>query len=229
MRARLELTAGALAEGIVRVANANMERAIRVVSVERGHDPREFALLAFGGAGGMHACELARELGMRRSSCRGTPACCRRSGMLMADVTRDYSASVLVAARRASAGGADAPVRCRSSPARARELDAEGFAPAPAAARALRRRPLRRPVVRDHGAVGARLSPRLRSGARARIRLRGSRSRPIEVVRPARARRRRAREADAARLRRAAGDHAQAGPVRPGRFGGRSVARAFYR
>jgi N-methylhydantoinase A/oxoprolinase/acetone carboxylase beta subunit len=55
-----------LAEGVVRVANANMERAIRVVSVERGHDPREFALLAFGGAGGMHACEIAHRLDAAR-------------------------------------------------------------------------------------------------------------------------------------------------------------------
>ena len=51
--------------GIVRVANAEMVRALRVISVERGLDPREFALLAFGGAGGMHACSLAEELGMR--------------------------------------------------------------------------------------------------------------------------------------------------------------------
>ena len=56
------LTEAALADGIVRVANANMERAIRVVSVQRGFDPRDFALLAFGGAGGMHACEIAETL-----------------------------------------------------------------------------------------------------------------------------------------------------------------------
>ena len=55
----------AAAQGIVRVANANMERAIRLVSVERGHDPRDFALVAFGGCGGLHACEMAQELGMR--------------------------------------------------------------------------------------------------------------------------------------------------------------------
>ncbi len=55
----------AAAAGIVRVANANMERAIRVVSVERGHDPRDLALLAFGGCGGLHACEMAAELGIR--------------------------------------------------------------------------------------------------------------------------------------------------------------------
>ena len=52
----------ALADGIVKVANANMERAIRVVSVQRGFDPRDFALLAFGGAGGMHACDIAATL-----------------------------------------------------------------------------------------------------------------------------------------------------------------------
>ena len=51
--------------GIVRIVNANMIRAIRVVSVERGYDPRDFALMAFGGAGGLHAVEIAREIGIR--------------------------------------------------------------------------------------------------------------------------------------------------------------------
>ncbi|MEJ0069047.1 MAG: hydantoinase/oxoprolinase family protein [Pseudomonadota bacterium] len=59
---RLALTPHDLAEGIRRIANANMVEAIRLVSVERGHDPRDFALLAFGGAGALHACDLAREL-----------------------------------------------------------------------------------------------------------------------------------------------------------------------
>ena len=54
------------ARGIVRVANAEMVRALRVMSVERGVDPRGFALLAFGGAGGLHACAIADELGMTR-------------------------------------------------------------------------------------------------------------------------------------------------------------------
>ena len=52
------------AEGVIRVVNANMERALRVVSIERGYDPRNFALVAFGGAGGLHACELAQALGI---------------------------------------------------------------------------------------------------------------------------------------------------------------------
>lgn len=59
---RLALKPHDAAEGIRRIANANMVEAIRLVSVERGHDPRDFALLAFGGAGALHACDLAREL-----------------------------------------------------------------------------------------------------------------------------------------------------------------------
>jgi N-methylhydantoinase A/oxoprolinase/acetone carboxylase beta subunit len=56
----------AAAEGIVAVANQEMVRAIRVVSVEQGHDPRRFELYAFGGAGPLHACDVADELGVRR-------------------------------------------------------------------------------------------------------------------------------------------------------------------
>jgi N-methylhydantoinase A len=64
--AELGLTAELAALGVVQVANVHMERALRVISVERGHDPREFTLLSFGGAGGLHAAELARSLGIRR-------------------------------------------------------------------------------------------------------------------------------------------------------------------
>ena len=72
-----------------------MERAIRVVSVQRGFDPREFALLAFGGAGGMHACEIAATLEI--ATVIGAPYAGVLSalGMLLADVTKDYSATVL--------------------------------------------------------------------------------------------------------------------------------------
>ena len=92
---RVKLSVPELAEGIVRVANANMERAIRVVSVERGHDPRQFALLAFGGAGGMHACEIAEQLQMSTVFAPRHAGVLSALGMLFADVTRDYSASVL--------------------------------------------------------------------------------------------------------------------------------------
>ena len=67
------------AEGIVRVANQEMVRALRVVTVERGVDPRGFALLPFGGAGPMHAAAIAAELGIERSSARAPAASSRRS------------------------------------------------------------------------------------------------------------------------------------------------------
>ncbi len=83
------------AEGIVRIAGANMERAIRAVSVERGHDPREFALVAFGGGGGLHACELAAHLDMRTVIVPRYAEGLSALGMLLADRVRDVSAGVL--------------------------------------------------------------------------------------------------------------------------------------
>jgi N-methylhydantoinase A len=62
---RLGLSLCETALGIIRIVNANMIRAIRLVSIERGYDPRDFALMAFGGAGGLHAVEIAREIGIR--------------------------------------------------------------------------------------------------------------------------------------------------------------------
>ncbi len=91
----LKLDRIAAAAGIVRVANANMERAIRLVSVERGHDPRDFALVAFGGCGGLHACEMAAELGMRTVIVPDYAGALSALGMLMADNVRDYAAGVL--------------------------------------------------------------------------------------------------------------------------------------
>lgn len=82
------------AEGIVRVANANMERAIRAVSVERGYDPREFALVAFGGGGGLHACELAAQLQIATVIVPRYAEGLSALGMLLADCVRDYSAGV---------------------------------------------------------------------------------------------------------------------------------------
>lgn len=81
------------AEGMLRVGNANMERAIRVVSVERGEDARDFPLLAFGGCGGLHACEMAEELGIGTVIFPAFSGALSALGMLLADRTRDYSAS----------------------------------------------------------------------------------------------------------------------------------------
>jgi N-methylhydantoinase A len=85
----------AAAQGILRIANANMERAIRVVSVERGHDPRQFPLVAFGGCGGLHACEIAGELGIRTVLSPRFAGGLSALGMLLANRTRDYSAGAL--------------------------------------------------------------------------------------------------------------------------------------
>jgi N-methylhydantoinase A/oxoprolinase/acetone carboxylase beta subunit len=92
---RLRLDREAAAAGIVRVANAGMERAIRAVSIERGRDPREFALVAFGGCGGLHACEIAHELGIRTVIVPQYAGALSALGMLMADEVRDYAAGVL--------------------------------------------------------------------------------------------------------------------------------------
>ena len=84
-----------LAEGILSVANAAMEKAIRVISVERGYDPREFALFSFGGAGAMHAPFLARLLNIPRVLVPQHPGILSAIGMLMADVIKDYSFTVM--------------------------------------------------------------------------------------------------------------------------------------
>jgi N-methylhydantoinase A/oxoprolinase/acetone carboxylase beta subunit len=91
---RLRVSVEELAEGVIRVANASMLRAIRVVSLERGHDPRRFALVAFGGAGGMHGADLAVELGIGTVLVPRQAGVLSALGMLAADIVRDYSASV---------------------------------------------------------------------------------------------------------------------------------------
>ena len=82
------------ARGVIRVVNANMERAIRVITVERGFDPRDFALLAFGGAGPMHACELALDLGIRHIVFPRNPGLLCAWGALGAPLGREYSLTI---------------------------------------------------------------------------------------------------------------------------------------
>jgi N-methylhydantoinase A len=81
--------------GIVQVANAAMERAIRKISVERGYDPADFALVAFGGAGPLHACELAERLSVPRVLVPRAPGVLSALGMLVAGLAQDYSVTVL--------------------------------------------------------------------------------------------------------------------------------------
>jgi len=92
---RSRLTLEQFSAGVVRVVNANMERALRVVSIERGYDPREFALVAFGGAGGLHACELAETLAIPTVMIPARPGALSAFGILVSDVVKDYSRSLL--------------------------------------------------------------------------------------------------------------------------------------
>lgn len=84
------------AEGIVAVANSNMERALRHISVERGHDPRQFALLPFGGAGGLHAVDLARALRVPTIIVPRAGGTLSALGVLAADVIKDQSRTVML-------------------------------------------------------------------------------------------------------------------------------------
>lgn len=94
------LTVEEFASGIIRVVNANMEKAIRVVSIERGYDPRQFALVAFGGAGGMHACELAQALRIPKVIVPAYPGALSAVGILISDVVKDHSRTVLMRMRQ---------------------------------------------------------------------------------------------------------------------------------
>ena len=84
-----------LALAIIRAVNAKMERAVRSVSMERGHDPRGYAMICFGGAGPLHACQLAENLGIGRVVVPAHAGVLSALGMLVADCVRDYSRSVL--------------------------------------------------------------------------------------------------------------------------------------
>jgi len=111
------------ARGVVRVVNANMERAVRLITVERGFDPRDFALMAFGGAGPMHACELALDLGIHHVILPRNPGLLCARGALGAPLGREYSLTV----REANPQFARLLAKARPLAARARkELAADG-------------------------------------------------------------------------------------------------------
>lgn len=79
-----------VAQGIIKVINSNIMRAVRVVSVERGHNPRDFTLVAYGGAGPLHAVDVARELGMKTVLIPESPGILCALGLLVADLKMDY-------------------------------------------------------------------------------------------------------------------------------------------
>ena len=91
-----DLSVERFAAGVIKVVNSTMEKAIRVVSIERGYDPRDFTLVAFGGAGGLHACELAQALGIPRVIVPALPGALSAYGILVSDVVKDYSRTVVL-------------------------------------------------------------------------------------------------------------------------------------
>jgi N-methylhydantoinase A len=100
----LKMTRVEAARGIVRIANSNMVNALKLVSMNRGHDPRDFTLVAFGGGGPMHAVALAAELNMSRVIVPRAAEVFSAWGMLMSELRRDYFATRLVAFKAESGG-----------------------------------------------------------------------------------------------------------------------------
>ena len=92
----LEMDPDAAALGVLAVADTAMERALRVISVERGYDPADFVVVAFGGAGGLHVAELARRLGAASAMIPRDPGLLSAYGMLAAQVLRQESRTVLI-------------------------------------------------------------------------------------------------------------------------------------
>jgi N-methylhydantoinase A len=121
---RISVTACAL--GVLRVVNTNMERALRAISVERGYDPREFALLPFGGAGGLHAVELARALKLPRVIAPAAPGALSALGALISDVVKDWSRTLMLDAVKEIGTKLDRVFREMEAEARA-ALKREGF------------------------------------------------------------------------------------------------------
>ena len=116
----LRIGVEAAAEAIVRIANANMADALRVVSVARGHDPRAFALVALGGAGPMHACAIAHELGVPRVVVPRHPGVTAALGLLLSDVRHDLRRSWIRPTAEVEPAELDAAVAALEADARER-------------------------------------------------------------------------------------------------------------
>ena len=103
----LALTVPEAAARIIEVVNSNMAQALRIVSIERGHDPQEFSLIAFGGAGPVHAVSLAEELQIPEVIVPPAPGAFSALGLVASDLKRDYSRTCM-------------PISAASIPARGR-------------------------------------------------------------------------------------------------------------
>ena len=148
--ARLGAGPDEAARGIVRIANNNMVNALKLVSVNRGFDPRDFTLAAFGGGGGMHAAALARELGVRRVVVPAGASVFSAWGMMTSDLRRDYFVTRLADLEPGRAGEIEAVFA--ETEARARErFAAEGGRGAAGGVLPLRQVPLSEPGAYDRG------------------------------------------------------------------------------
>jgi N-methylhydantoinase A len=123
-------SAEGFAQGILDVVETNMEKAIRVISVERGYDPRDYTLVAFGGAGGLHACGLAASLEIPRVLIPKFPGGLSALGILRADVVKDFSRTILLPVDSSQSAKAvlqkEFAVMEKSA---VRDMRSEGFAP----------------------------------------------------------------------------------------------------
>lgn len=127
--ARLGVDADEAARGIIRIANNNMVNALKLVSLNRGFDPRDFTLVAFGGGGAMHATALAQELGVKKVVVPAGASVFSAWGMMMSDLRRDYFVTRLADLRPGAAAGIEELFAETEAQARG-QFEAEGIDPA---------------------------------------------------------------------------------------------------
>jgi N-methylhydantoinase A len=124
---KLDVDADEAARGIIRIANNNMVNALKLVSLNRGHDPRDFTLVAFGGGGAMHAVALAGELGVKKVVIPAGASVFSAWGMMMSDLRRDYFVTRLADLKEGAAKGIEALFAETEEQAR-KQFAAEGVA-----------------------------------------------------------------------------------------------------
>ena len=154
----LGVTVEALAAGVLRIANADMATALKLVSIDKGHDPRDFTLVAFGGGGALHAVALGEALRFRKVVVPRNPAVFSAWGMLVADLRRDFVQT------RISRLDDSTAARAVGGVLRARTRGAGGGEPGQSRTRT-RLRPLRRPAVPGGRSTPSRSRSRTTSGA----------------------------------------------------------------
>ena len=125
---KLGVGADEAARGVIRIANNNMVNALKLVSLNRGHDPRDFTLVAFGGGGAMHGVALAAELGVKKVIVPAGASVFSAWGMMMSDLRRDYFVTRLADLKPGAAAGIEQVLRETEELAR-RQFAAEGVAP----------------------------------------------------------------------------------------------------